>query len=241
MALRPRRGLTLIEVMVAMAILMAVVAVAIPSLQGVLDLQQRGSAKELAQTYTWLIDEAKLRNVTFRITFNLDRNTWKVEVGDPNTLVYSTPEERLAAEEAEKEKMARFTQRELDEGHGDAEVLTEDENRFVGLDDPAFTEGGELQGGAVFAYVYTPSYGPEGKRPSDEPPEDESEESLAYSHIFPDGSTEQTVIRIVDADDPEEGWTVAVEPLTGRVELSPDVIDPTEVLSWLPEQGPELR
>ncbi|MFO0004188.1 MAG: Tfp pilus assembly protein FimT/FimU, partial [bacterium] len=59
MALRPRRGLTLIEVMVAMAILMAVVAVAIPSLQGVLDLQQRGSAKELAQTYTWLIDEAK--------------------------------------------------------------------------------------------------------------------------------------------------------------------------------------
>jgi len=238
---RPRRGLTLIEVMVAMAILMAVVAVAIPSLQGVLDLQQRGSAKELAQTYTWLIDEAKLRNVTFRITFNLDRNTWKVEVGDPNTLVYSTPEERLAAEEAEKEKMARFTKRELEDGHGDAEVLTEDENRFVGLDDPAFTEGGELQGGAVFAYVYTPSYGPDGKRPSEKAPEEASEESVAYSHIFPAGSTEQTVIRIVDADDPEEGWTVSVEPLTGRVELSPDVIDPTEVLSWLPEQGPELR
>ena len=52
-----RRGLTLIEIMVALAI-MVTIGAAVPTLQGLLGLKQRAAAKELAQTYTWLLDEA---------------------------------------------------------------------------------------------------------------------------------------------------------------------------------------
>lgn len=236
-----RQGLTLIEILVAMAILMVMVVVAVPSMQGLLDIQQRAAAKELAQTYTWLVDEAKLRNVSFRIAYNLDKNTWKVEVGDPDALVYSNPEEREEAEEAEKDKLSRYTKRELEEGIGDATDLRDQESKFSGLEDPMFTSGGALEGDAVFAYVYTPQYGEEGRRPSEDPPEDEEEESIAYTYIFPDGTAEHTVVRIVDREDPEDGWTVTVEPLTGKVRLTSDVVDPTDSLSWLPEEGPSLR
>ena len=33
-------------------------------------LKQRSAAKDLAQTYTWLLDEAALRNVAFRMVYN---------------------------------------------------------------------------------------------------------------------------------------------------------------------------
>jgi hypothetical protein len=73
------------------------------------------------------------------------------------------------------------------------------------------------------------------------PPDDPAEDAVAYTHIFPDGTSEHTVVRIVDADDPEDGWTIEVEPLTGKVNLEPEIVDPEESLSWIPEEGPELN
>ena len=55
-----RRGLTLIEIMVALAVMITIVAISIPTLNGLLDLKQRAAVKELGQTYTWLLDEAAL-------------------------------------------------------------------------------------------------------------------------------------------------------------------------------------
>ena len=80
--------------MVAMAVMATIAALGIPALNGLLDLKQRAAAKELAQTYTWLLDEAALRNVAFRVVYNLDRGTWAIEAGDPNTLVFTNPEKR---------------------------------------------------------------------------------------------------------------------------------------------------
>ena len=88
-----RGGLTLIEIVVAIAVMALIAAVTLPAMGGLFDLQQRGAVKELGITYTWLLDEAALRNATFRMVFDLDRGTWKVEVGDPDTVVFSTPEE----------------------------------------------------------------------------------------------------------------------------------------------------
>ena len=236
--------MTLIEIMVVMAVLAVIAAVAIPSLAGLLDLQQRGAAKELAQTMGWLSDEARLRNVTFRIAYNLDRSTWKVEVGDPGTLVFATPEAREEAEEALKDKMSAFTEREIAEG--EAEDVLDDEDagprKFEGLSDPAFTVQQELPGGCRFGFVYTPQYGKDGLAPSEDgPPDDPEDEVIAYSYIFPDGTAEHTVIRIVDEDDPDDGWTLEMDPLTGNVRLDSDVRDPTEAFAWLPEEAPEIR
>ncbi len=239
---RARTGMTLIEIMVVMAVLVVIAAVAVPSLAGLLDLQQRAAAKELGQTMTWLVDEARLRNTSFRVAFNLDRNTWKVEVGDPDTLVYATPDEREEAEEKLKDEMKRFTKRELAEGAADELDEEDGPGRFEGLTDESFTTQQELPGGTRFLYVYTPQYGEDGMRGSEDGPSDDPEkDAWAYVYIFPDGTAEQAVIRIVDEDDPEDGWSVVMDPMTGKVSLDSDLVDPTESLAWLPEEGPEFR
>jgi prepilin-type N-terminal cleavage/methylation domain-containing protein len=242
-----RRGMTLIELLVVMAILVVIAAVAMPSISGLLDLQQRAGAKEMAQTIGWLVDEARMRNVSFRIAYNLDRRLWKVEVGDPDTLVYATPESREKAEDDLKDKMSRYTQRELEDGRAAADMDDEDgestgPRQFEGLDDPSFTTGQELPTGTEFLFIYTPQYGDDGIRPSDDgPPDDPEDDTWAYSYIFPDGTAEHTVVRIVDEDDPDDGWTVEVDPLTGDVRLFADLKTPGEALEWLPEEGPTIR
>ena len=240
---RARRGMTLIEIIVVMALLVGLLAIAIPAYQAVFDVNMRGAARELAQTYKWLQDEAAMRNVTFRVALDLDRGTWKVEVGDPNSLVYSTPEERETADEELESTMKHYTEREIAE---DATVQEEIANagggKFSGLDDVSFTTQQQLPTNVAFAWVYTPQYGEDGKEPTKGgPPDDPAEDAIAYTHIFPDGTSEHTVVRIVDADDPEDGWTIEVEPLTGKVNLEPELVDPEESLAWIPEEGPELE
>lgn len=235
--------MTLIEIIVVMALLVGLLAVAVPAYQTVFDVNMRGAAKELAQTYKWLQDEAAMRNVTFRMTIDLDRGTWKVEAGDPRSLVYSTPEEREAAEDDLESTMKRYTAREIaEDADAQEEIAKKSGGKFAGLDDVSFTTEQQLPNNVQFAWVYTPQYGEEGKEPTEGgPPEDPAEDAIAYTHIFPDGTSEHTVVRIVDAEDPEDGWTIEVEPLTGRVNLEPEIVDPEESLSWIPEEGPELE
>ena len=238
---RIRQGLTLIEIMVVMAILAIILAVGMPAVSGVLALQQQAAITELSKTYVWLIDEAAMRNATFRIAYNLDRNTWKVEAGDPSTLVFSSPEEREKHDEEIADKMSRFTKRELEEGAG-AEI-EDAAGRFEGLDDPVFTTAQTLPDGIKFAFVYTPQYGDEGLKPNpDGPSDDEEEDIIAYTYIFSDGTAEHTVIRIVDEDDEADGYTLEVEPLSGVVRVTFDEItDPADSMDWLPDEGPTLQ
>ena len=241
-----RRGMTLIEILAAIALMSVVMAMAVPTLQGILDLQQRGAAKDLAQTWSWLRDEATLRNVSFRIAFNLDRGTYRVEVGDPTANVYGTPEEREQAEEEREEELKRFTKKELEEGAADeldAEGGAADPNAsFTGLESTMVATEVTLPGGSRFLSVYTPQYGEEGLRPhEDGPPEDADEDNVAYAYIFPDGSMEQAIVRIVDEDDSEDGWTVYTEPLNGKVLMDSDVLDARTLNAWLPTEGPLLQ
>ncbi len=233
--------MTLVEVMVAAALLAVLIGVAVPSLQGILDARQTGAAKQLALTYRYLRDEAALRNVTFRVVYFLDQARYTVEVGDPETLVFTTPEARAEFEEQIEDDLKRYTQREIDEG--EAGDVTDKLGRFAGLSDPALEGTVELPHGVAFNWVWTPQYD-EPVEPSDEPPDlDELEENpgqVVYSYIFADGTAEQTLVRIADVDDEDDGYTLEVEPLSGRVTLHDEVLDYEDLLEWLPEEGPEL-
>jgi prepilin-type N-terminal cleavage/methylation domain-containing protein len=227
-----RRGLTLIEILVSLAIMAIIAAISIPTLDGLLALKQRSAAKELAQTYTWLLDEAALRNVAFRVVYNLDKSTWLIEAGDPSTLVFSNPEAREDHDEQLEDDMAKYTKREIEEGA--AEDAEEKSGRFTGLGNVAFKAAQTLPDGTRFAYVYTPQYEEGGLTPT-------KDGRIAYTYVFPDGTAEHTVIRIVDEDDESDGWTIEVLPISGDIRLTPDMIDPSESMDWIPEDGPEIR
>ena len=75
--------------------------------------------------------------------------------------------------------------------------------------------------------MYTPQYEEEGQQPTkDGPPEDPSEEIMAYTYVFPDGTAEHTVVRIADEDDPDDGWTIEVMPISGEIKMTEAILDP---------------
>lgn len=233
-----RRGVSLIEMMVVMAVIAVVLGIGAPVLTSVFDLQQRGEAKALADTYKLLQTEAMLRNVTFRIAYNLDRSSYTIEVGDPGALIFSDPRERERFEDEQERQLKMFTDKEIEKG--EASDILERQGRFSGLSVPGFPSGSTLPESCRFAYVYTPQYG-EPVTPSKEPPETPAEEAVVYSHIFPDGTMEFTVVRIVDVDDPADGYTVEVEPFSGEVKLETEETAIGADLAWIPAEAPESR
>lgn len=237
--------MTLLEIMVVIAVLAVVMAIAIPSVSNVLHIQQVGTTRELAQTYRFLREEAAMRNVTFRIAYNLDARTYKIEVGDPNTLVFTDPDEREEYEQEVAEKMSRFTDRELEEGA--AEDLVG--NRFEGLNNEAFREEVELPTNTYFAWFWSPQYGRRVEPSIDwadgeefDPAEADPDKAptIVYSYIFPNGHTEHTVLRIATIDDPEDGYTLEIEPLSGKVHMHDEPFDEEDSLSWVPDEAPDL-
>ena len=236
--MRRRAGITLIEIMVVMALIVGLLAVAVPTLRGLFDAEQTAAARNLALTYTYLRDEAALRNVSFRIAYNLDEASYTIEVGDPGTLIFTNPEEREEFEEDLQDKLDRFTEREIEEGQ--ASDLEDQKGRFAGLTDPALEGSVTLPPGSRFAWVYTPQYGEDPIEAPDEPEEDPEHQTIVYSYIFPNGTAEHTVVRISEIEDPEDGFTLEVEPLTGRSILHDDPVEVSELMAWLPEEAPEL-
>jgi type II secretory pathway pseudopilin PulG len=228
---------TLVEVMVTIAIVLLILAVGIPSMAGLLGLQQRGAVHQLATTFAYLRDEATLRNVTFRVAFDLDKRTWTVQAGTPDATIFQNQEEREEWEEELEDQLSRFTERELEEGA--AKELEDQTGRFQNLEDITLDAQVELPGGSAFAWIWTPQF-EEPQEPHPEPPEDGEEDTIVYAHIFPDGQMEPLVARVVDEDDPDDGWTIVVEPLTGRIHLENELVEPDELFEWLPEEGPEM-
>lgn len=245
MARARRGGTTLLEIMVVLGIMALVIAVGVPSLSAIWDLEQRGLARDLAQTYRFLQSEATLRNVCFRINYDLDAGGYSIEVGDPSTLVFGTPEEAEAARELEEKSIKLFdkpltptpasgegTSVSGDDGNGA-------DRKFTGLDVAGFESKVEFPVTSRFGFVYTPQYKePQEPTPPDVTRKEEEGPNVVYSYIFPNGDIEYTVVRIVDSDDPEDGYTVEAEPASGRVTIDPDLTVVGQSLAWLPTEAP---
>lgn len=231
---RPRRrGVTLMEIMVVLVIMAGVTAVVVPSTYALFDLEQRGAARDLAQTYKFLIQEATMRNVTFRIAYNLTDNSYQIEMGDADTLVFGNPEARRKYEDEQERKLKMFTKEDRD-----AEAQ-KDEQRFGGLDVSGFEEKVGLPSGSAWGFVYTPQY-PEPQR-YEETKEEDAPPQIVYSYIFSNGEAEYTVVRVVSQDDPEDGYSIEVEPVSGRVRVESELIEAGQSLDWLPADLPTFH
>ncbi|MBN2801365.1 MAG: type II secretion system protein [Deltaproteobacteria bacterium] len=226
--------MTLVEVMVVLAIIVALVGLGYVGYAQITALEQRQVAKKLALSYGMLHDEAVLRNATFRIAYHLDGAYYVVEVGEPDTLIYATPDERIEAEEKRQSALRRYTEREIAEG----EAKHLEDNKFAELQ-ARFGTKVQLPRGSRFGGVYTPQYG-EFVEPSGAEEEDPEQPLIVYSYIFANGFSEHALVQIVDRKDPTEGYTVEVEPLSGKVTLHGELVGYQDAWDWIPEKGPEL-
>jgi type II secretory pathway pseudopilin PulG len=234
-----RRGMSLIEIMVVFAMLLLMVAVLVPSMQSIFSLQQRQSAKQLVLLYQRLHDEAVLQNVSFRIAFDLENGRYKVESGEAGMLIFDSAEAREDAADQRRSKLALMNDEERmqhEKARKPFEKLSKD------LD-----ESFELNPGIMLGGFYTPQYG-KMVRPTAlggdaiemVDAKGEAVPGFLYSYVFSSGFTEHTVIWVVDEDDPESGYTVEVEPLSGQIHLHGDLVEWEDRYDFVPDEGPGL-
>jgi type II secretory pathway pseudopilin PulG len=223
--------MSLIEVMVVIAILMAIAVILVVPISSFLMLQQNSAARTLAITYEVLHDEAVLRNVTFRLAYHIDEGFYDVEVGRPETLIFNDPKAREAYEEKVQEAKSKLSK----------DATPPPENQFQRAMD-RFQTHVTLPRNTIFGGIYTPQYGELVKPTTDEEKQrdEKAPPKVVYSYIFPNGFAEHAVIQIVSASSPDDGYTVEVEPMSGKVHLYGELRDWEESNKNLPERGPEL-
>jgi hypothetical protein len=230
--------MTLIELMVAIAIMLLFFGIMLPSMSGVLLLKQRQAARDLALIYARLHDEAILRNRTFRIAFHLDEGFYEVEMGHPEALIHANPDDREAFQERLEEMKEDLTEEEW--------AKLQEKYAFVPVET---AEGARVQlpEGLRFVSVYTPQYEeplrphtPEERARLKERPDEDDPPRVAYSHVFASGFAEYTLVQVVNDEDERDGYTVIVDPLSGKVELEPELVDKREAFKDIPREGPAL-
>lgn len=219
--------MTLTEVMVVIVIALVMMGVLAPSLMSFLLLDQHQAAKELSLLYEQLHDEAVMRNVTFRIEYDLQKNTYQVQVAESGVLIFDNPRAREEWEESEERRKRHMTDEELAAFERRRASFSKLEARFE-------TEF-ELPGGTVFGGVYTPQY-EEMVRPDDV----DEDDPKVYSYIFPNGQAEHAVVWLVSEGDDSDGYTIEVEPLSGAVKLHGTLIEWDESYDWVPDEAPDL-
>jgi general secretion pathway protein H len=184
-----RRGLTLIEIMVVLAIIAAVVTIGVPKLvsQGT---QIRNTLRTMGVVSRRLHHQSQLQKKTYRIAIQLgegEENAFWVESADKSTM--------LQTEEQEEE------QKEKDEDKDE----TEEKKSAFQLDQSIIKKPIILPSGIVFEDVELPSRN------------SVITSGRAYIHYLPQGYVEEAAIHITNKK--EMRWTILIHPLTGQSEM----------------------
>ncbi len=236
---RARRGMTLIEVMVVIAIIVLVSGSMVVGVREVFGLEERAEAKKLALAYERLHDEAILRNMNFRLKFDFTANSWEIQVGEPGVMIFEDADAREEGIEAEEDFLDDLSEAER--------AKYNKRNAFRTLQG---TYGGthELPAGLLLGSVYTPQHedpitidsDPDRSTRRGKGDEEEERGPVAYSHVFSSGHSEKTVITLIEKDDEEAGYTIVVDPLSGQVTLHHEIVDYRDLFDFVPDEGPKL-
>ncbi len=223
-----RRGLTVTEMMVVLVIGIVLVAVLTPTISNIFMLEQRQAAKDLALLYEQLHDEAVMRNVTFRVAYDLRSNGYEVEVSEAGALIFDNARAREDFEEGLERRLNLMSEEERAEFMKNRKTFSAVQARFKSKF--------ELPRDTVIGGVYTPQY--EDMMRLDD--FDDDEPAIVYSYIFPNGQAEHAVVHLVDAYDDEDGFTIEIEPLSGNVHLSGELLDWDDRYDFVPDEAPNV-
>lgn len=212
MAVRPKRpmptsplrinrgGMTLIEIMVTLAIVGLVLGITISQVGGTFDSHARQGMRELSAIIRYLYNKAASENLTMRIAFDLEKQSYVVEATSDLFLLES---EEAKQERLKKEKEATSS-------------LSKDTKSADGKTETSATKA-EANFGAVDSHLLKPTPLPGGVFFKDVQTEHDKEpvtRGLAYIYIFPNGYVERAIVNFRNEDDSEKRALV-INPITG--------------------------
>ena len=224
-ARRHRRGMTLIEIMVALmiaAVLFSAVVVSIGSITGT---KAKAATSELAGVIRSLYDTAALSGKTCRLVFELPeprsegRTRYRAECAAGNVTTSRDRDTELLEGNRSADELARVG--------GDAR---RDYRTDTGpnLNEELAGERDRVEKAAQFSEFTAPELEPR-TLPSDvrvsvwtRQQREPTEKGLAYLYFFPQGFTERAQVYVRQGDNV---WTLKVQPLTGKVDVVGEALE----------------
>lgn len=213
-----RKGFTLFELMVAIAIVGLVVGVVATQSNNWFDLNIKKATNRISNTVRYLRDKASTENLYIRLVFDFEKNNYWVEATTERFLL--TSKEVLEAEEKEKEEEAKEAETEVktetvtkeneegEEEEVDAEVSYVQKYRTpeFGAVDDFLLKPVSLPDGVFLKDIYTGrSEGP-------------ITGGQAFIYFFPNGYIEPAIINLMDEDD-EVNFSIKIDPIIGATDL----------------------
>lgn len=231
---RAQRGLTLIEISIAIIIVAMLFSAAVMGIGSLTGAKAKGSAGELAGLIRSLYDSAALRGKTCRLVFEIpdpkseQATRYHAECAEGAVTTARDRDETLRAENTERERAAR------NRGSGGGR----DERRSYvgggsGTNAPSaqeLLEGEKLrvENAARFS-SYTSEEVPARELPADvkvsvwtRNQRQPVENGVAYLYFFPQGYTEKAYVYVQQGDNV---WTLDVSPLTGKVQIVAEALE----------------
>jgi len=222
-ARRPRRGLTLVELTIAIAIIAVLFSAAVIGIGAVTGAQAKSSAGELAGTIRSLYDTAALSGRTCRIVFEIPSEK---EEGTPvryhaecaqGALTTDKDRERALATE---EKAREDAERERDRGRSRRsrdnleDLMSQERDRIEKAGRFSEYTAPEVKArqlpGSVRIGVWTRNQ------------QKVIRSGPAALYFFPQGVTERAMVFVSQGD---TTWTISVAPLTGKTSIAGEELE----------------
>lgn len=203
-AIQREGGFTLVEMLVVVGIVGLAFGVAIPSISNFFKISINSATRELAATVKQAYNSTMITGLVHRVVYDFKKNEFWVEVG-PTQVLLNTKETKEAYE-----RKLRF--KTSDE---QAEIKKQEDSKFS-LAKSVTKKKLKLPTGVIYADVVTEQF--------DEP----QKEGTAYTHFFPHGMTEQTLIHL--KDNQKHSTTLVISSLLGKTIIFDRYVDRAEAL-----------
>lgn len=232
---RAQRGLTLIEISIAIIIVAMLFSAAVMGIGSITGAKAKGAAGELAGTIRSLYDSAALRGKTCRLVFEIpdpkneeEPTKYHAECAEGAVTTSRDRDTALREENREREQDSRSRGTGASGGDTRRSYIASSSSDTPTADELLEGEQARVESAARFS-SYTSEEVPPRELPSDvrisvwtRQQREPVESGVAYLYFFPQGYTEKAHVYVQQGDNV---WTLDVQPLTGKVQIAPEALE----------------
>lgn len=191
------KGMTLIELMVAMMIVGLIFGLGTSALRAIFDADIKQTSSKLASTMRYLANKAVTDQVFIRMVIDIDGKKYRIEQSDEATVIDLDLEEKRGSEDPEKSTPSDKEK---------AEEATRADTAFSEMDSK-LAEPVQLPSGVVIKDVAV-SY-----------LKNKKESGQVVTYFFPDGYATPTLVNLQDANNAQIVYSIELMAMAGRVKV----------------------
>jgi general secretion pathway protein H len=203
---RQRRGLTLIEILLVLALLSLLITAVVPDINRVFRAGVQSSVRRYSALVRYTYDQAVLTGRVHRIVLDLDAQSWKVEVALPG---------ELPLEREKKERQSNSSGEKPKEGEDES-----DPNGSFQITGKNLVD--KIPKGVEISEVQSWRLG-EGSRI------ESTAKGQVSIYAFPSGFIDESTVVLSEVrEGKRQRFLLTTVPLTGKVDVKTDVVESTQ-------------